>query len=210
LSSRLPIFVPIDLYFGGAIDKSLVVVGVVGRGRELSLAEEFLDRMGKRLAVLVLEGEAGIGKTTVWRDVVRGAMERKFVVLACRPAETEAKFGLSANADLLEPVPRRMFRVLPKPQRRALDVALLRAGAGDEVADQRTVATAVRSLIRHLASDAPVLLAVDDVQWLDPALRRQSISSCAGCKASESASSPRDEFPSRSRSSWKSSASRRR
>jgi predicted ATPase len=186
------------------------VVGVVGRERELSLAEKFLDAMGKRFAVLVLEGAAGIGKTTVWREVVQRAAERKFVVLACRPAEAEAKFGLSALADLLEPVPRRTFRVLPNPQRRALDVALLRAEAGDAVADQRTVATAVRSLLRELASDALVLLAVDDVQWLDPAsattvefaLRRLQ-GERIGFIASKRVSEP-------ARSSWKSSASRRR
>jgi hypothetical protein len=141
---------------------------------------------------------------------VQRAAERKFVVLACRPAEAEAKFGLSALADLLEPVPRQTFRVLPNPQRRALDVALLRAEAGDAVADQRTVATAVRSLLRELASDAPVLLAVDDVQWLDPAsattvefaLRRLQ-GERIGFIASKRVSEP-------ARSSWKSSASRRR
>jgi DNA-binding CsgD family transcriptional regulator len=90
-------------------------------------------------------------------------------VLSCRPAETEAKLGLSAVADLLEPVPRAAFDVLPKPQRRALDVALLRTDPDDLVADQRTVATAVRSLLLNLAAEAPILLAVDDVQWLDAA-----------------------------------------
>ena len=145
------------------------VVNVVGRERELSLAEEFLDSAGDHFAVLVLEGEPGIGKTTVWREVIHRARERSFLVLSCRPAATEAKLGLSAVADLLEPVPETAFGALLEPQRRALEVALLRADPGNAVADPRTVATAVRSLLTELASEAPVLLAVDDVQWLDSA-----------------------------------------
>ena len=142
---------------------------VIGRERELSLAEEFLDSAGAQFSVLVLDGEAGIGKTTLWREAVRRAEERGFLVLSCRPAHTEAKLSLSAVADLLEPVPETTFDVLPETQRRAVDVALLRTDPGDAVADPRTVATAVRSILRELASDAPVLVAVDDVQWLDAA-----------------------------------------
>ena len=75
--------------------------------------------------MLLLEGEAGIGKTTVWREVIRQAQERSFLVLSCRPAAAEAKLGLSAVADLLEPVPEAAFGTLLEPQRPALDVALL-------------------------------------------------------------------------------------
>lgn len=160
---------PSRLYVGGGIDKTAGLVNVVGRERELSLAEEFLDSAGERFAVLVLEGEPGIGKTTVWREVVRRAQERSFLVLSCRPAATEAKLGLAAVADLLEPVPETALDALVEPQRRALDVALLRADPGNAVADPRTVATAVRSVLIELAAEAPVLLAVDDVQWLDSA-----------------------------------------
>jgi DNA-binding CsgD family transcriptional regulator len=145
------------------------VVAVVGREHELSLAERLLDRARERFTVLLLEGEAGIGKTTLWREVVRRAEERQFIVLSCRPAETEAKLGLSAVADLLEPVSGAAFAALPRPQRHALEVALLRGAPDDAVADRRTIATAVRSLLRSLAAEAPVLLAVDDVQWLDAA-----------------------------------------
>jgi DNA-binding CsgD family transcriptional regulator len=157
------------LYVGAGIHKTAGVANVVGRERELSLAEGFLDSASARFAVLLLEGEAGIGKTTVWREVTRRAQERAFLVLSCRPAESEAKLSLSAVADLLEPVPNGAFGALPKPQRRALDVALLHADSGNAVADQRTVATAVRSVVSELASETPVLLAVDDVQWLDAA-----------------------------------------
>jgi DNA-binding CsgD family transcriptional regulator len=159
----------IRLYVGAGIDETAGLVNVVGRERELSQAEEFLDAAGERFAALVLEGDPGIGKTTVWREVVRRAEERSFLVLSCRAAATEAKLGLAAVADLLEPVPDTTFDSLVEPQRRALDVALLRADPGSAVADPRTVATAVRSVLVELASEAPVLVAVDDVQWLDSA-----------------------------------------
>jgi DNA-binding CsgD family transcriptional regulator len=144
------------------------VVGVVGRERELSLAEGFLDSAREHFSVLALEGEAGIGKTTVWREGVRLAEERQFRVLACRPAEAEARLTFAALADLLEPVPEEAFAALSDAQRRALEVALLRTEPGKVAVDRRTVATAVRSLLADLASEGPVLLAVDDLQWLDP------------------------------------------
>jgi DNA-binding CsgD family transcriptional regulator len=143
------------------------VVSVVGRERELSLAEEFLASARERFTVLALEGVAGIGKTTVWREGVRLAEQRGFRVLTCRPAQAEARLTFSALADLLEPVPEDAFAALSDAQRRALEVALLRTDPGETAVDRRTVATAFRSLLGELASAGPVLLAVDDLQWLD-------------------------------------------
>jgi DNA-binding CsgD family transcriptional regulator len=143
------------------------VTNVVGRERELSLAEEFLDAAADGFAGLLLEGAMGIGKTTVWREVLRRAEARSFLVLSCRPAETEAKLGLSAVADLLGAVDEAAFGALTGPQRRALEVAFLRAEPRGAGTDWRAVATALRSLLTQLSSEGPVLVAVDDVQWLD-------------------------------------------
>ena len=140
---------------------------VFGREEELALGDAFLDSAAERLSVLRLEGEAGIGKTTVWREVVRRAAERGHLVLSCRPAETETKLALSALADLLEPVPEAPFAALPPPQREALEIALLRARPGPEPLGPRPLATAVRSLLAGLAAERPLIVAVDDVQWLD-------------------------------------------
>ncbi|HWI08973.1 MAG TPA: AAA family ATPase [Solirubrobacteraceae bacterium] len=140
---------------------------VYGRDHELSLADGFLDVAGERFAVLRLEGEPGIGKTTVWREVVRQAEERGFRVLSCRPAEMEAKLALSALSDLLDHLPSASFAELPVPQRRALDIALLRVEPEAGEVDPRTLGTAVRSLLANLAAEKPLLVAIDDVQWLD-------------------------------------------
>jgi hypothetical protein len=90
-----------------------------------------------------------------------------FQVCACRPAEAETKLALSAVADLLEGVPEEAFAALPVPQQRALAVALLRVERRAASPDPRTLATAVRSLFAGLSEEGPLLVAVDDVQWLD-------------------------------------------
>jgi DNA-binding CsgD family transcriptional regulator len=140
---------------------------IVGRQRELTLADAFLDAAATGFAVLDIDGEAGIGKTTVWREVLERAEARGFRVLACRPAAAEAKLSLAAISDLLAEVPEHAFGALSELQRRALERALRRADVGEAVADHRSVAVSIRSLLRALAAEQPVLLAVDDVQWLD-------------------------------------------
>ena len=145
------------------------MAAVVARDRELASAESFLEDAERQGSVLVLEGEAGIGKTTIWREVVRRAEEQGFRVLSCRPTETETKFALSALVDLLEHVSEKTLAVLPDPQRRALEVALLRVEPGSEPVEPRALATAFRSLLEELSDGGRVLVALDDVQWLDEA-----------------------------------------
>jgi len=145
------------------------MVAVHGRERELALGAEFLAHAPQVFAVMVFHGEAGVGKTTVWAEVVRSARASGFLVLSCRPAETETKFALSALSDLLEDVPEAAFDALPDLQRRALDMALLRIEATGEAAQPRTLSTAVRSLLSELSTQGPLLVAIDDVQWLDNA-----------------------------------------
>jgi hypothetical protein len=74
------------------------VVAVFGRESELALADGFLDSVPERFGVLRLEGEAGIGKTTVWQEVAHRAEGRWLRVLRCRPAETETKHRLRPAA----------------------------------------------------------------------------------------------------------------
>lgn len=145
------------------------MAAVVARDRELAFGERFLESASRKASVLVFEGEAGIGKTTIWWEVVRRGREQGFRVLSCRPAETETKFALSALVDLLEGVADDTLAVLTHPQRRALEVALLRVEPGAEPVEQRLLATAFRSLLDQLRSEGPLLVALDDVQWLDEA-----------------------------------------
>ncbi|HET9242675.1 MAG TPA: AAA family ATPase [Gaiella sp.] len=145
------------------------MTAAVGRDHELAAIERVLSRAGDRRAVLVLEGEAGIGKTTVWREVTRLCEERGFRVLGCRPAQAEAKLAFASLADLLSPVADDVLAELPDPQRIALEVALLRRRPRRTASDPRAAATALLSVLHALAEGAPLLVAIDDAQWLDPA-----------------------------------------
>jgi hypothetical protein len=140
---------------------------VVGRERELSCLESFLDAVPEGPVGLLLEGEVGVGKTTLWKEAVAAGSVRSYRLLACRPVESEAQFAFAGLGDLLEEVPEEAMAGLPAPQRRALDVALLRAEAEGPAPLPRAVSLSVLGMLRALAQVSPVVVAVDDVQWLD-------------------------------------------
>jgi DNA-binding CsgD family transcriptional regulator len=146
----------------------VVEPAIIGRAQELAATGRLLDRAAEDAAALVLDGEAGIGKTTLWLEAVRAADARGFRVLQSRPAESEAKLSYSAVADLVGAAFEETETELPPLQRRALEAALL-LGETDEPADARTTSAALVAVLHALASRGPVLLAVDDVQWLDAA-----------------------------------------
>lgn len=139
---------------------------VVGRDEELGIVHAFLEPASGVPRALLLEGEAGIGKSTLWLAGVECARERGFRVLVSRPAEAERGLAYAGLGDLLEGVLDEVLPALPAPRRKALEVALLLEGG--ETADPRTLGVAVRSALDALATETPVVLAVDDIQWLDP------------------------------------------
>jgi DNA-binding CsgD family transcriptional regulator len=120
----------------------------------------------------VIEGEAGIGKTTLWQTAVDAAAERGYRVLVCRPAESETGLAYSGLADLLADVDTVCLDALPDPQRHALEVALLRSEPTGRSPGPRVVFTALGAVLRALSRDSPVLVAVDDLQWLDMSSQR--------------------------------------
>src|SRR5213592_2282843 len=99
---------------------------VVGREQELGSIHAFLDGPVEEPVALALEGEAGIGKSTVWLAAVAGARERGFLVLSSRPAEAERGLAHVGLGDLFECVLDDVIDELSLPRRRALEVALLR------------------------------------------------------------------------------------
>jgi DNA-binding CsgD family transcriptional regulator len=143
-----------------------VAHSLLGRQQELADADAFLDAMQEGLAAFVVEGEPGIGKTAVWREALASGTARSYRVLSARPAESEAGLAFAALADLLATVGEDDVADLPEPQRLALDAALLRGDLA-QTHDRRAVATALVSVLARLSQASPVLVAVDDVQWLD-------------------------------------------
>src|SRR5215469_12502011 len=116
---------------------------IIGRNAELAAIDAFFDRVDHEAAALVFEGQAGIGKTTVWEQVFQRSACRGLAVLSCRPAEPETKLAFASLADLLEPVADAILPQLPEPQRLALDVALMRTRPRDAPPRARAVAMAV-------------------------------------------------------------------
>ena len=144
---------------------------VLGRDPELRFLSAFLDRRVEGSAGLVLEGEPGIGKSTLWLAAVEKARERGFLVLSSRPAESERDLAHVVLGDLFEDVLDEVLHALAVPRRRALEVALLVGQAPNQPVDQRALGVAVRTALQILAERTPLLLAIDDEQWLDRSSR---------------------------------------
>ena len=139
---------------------------IVSREDERASLRAFLDREDGP-AALVLEGEAGIGKSTLWSAGVDDARARGYRILSARPAEPEQALAYAGLGDLFESVLDDVLPALAPPRRRALEVALLLEDAGTDAADPRALAVAVHGALELLAADGPVLVAIDDVQWFD-------------------------------------------
>ena len=142
--------------------------GIFGRDLELTAMDQFLNSTPNWPSAMVIQGEAGIGKTTLWLEGVRRAEERSMQTLKARPAESEQKLSYVALADLVVGTFDEVGSTLPEVQQRALAGALVR----DETVDGTsalTTATAFVGVLAACAEKSEVLLAVDDVQWLDSA-----------------------------------------
>lgn len=144
---------------------------VVSRPEEAKAVAAFLHSAASGPAGLVAEGEPGIGKTTLCLSTVELAEERGFQVLSARPAEAESVLSYASLADLLSGVESSVLADLPTPQRLAIDRVLLRSEAEDLTTDQRAVGAGFLSVVELLAEGSPVLVAIDDLQWLDPSSR---------------------------------------
>ena len=148
-------------------DGGLEATATIGREPELAAIREWVLGDG-HLRALVIEGAPGLGKTTLWdsaRSFATGAGAR---VLPARAAEAETSLSFAVLSDLLADVDVGGIAGVPPPQARALEVALLRADPGDRPIESRAVALGLLNVLQGLAADGPLLLAVDDLQWVDP------------------------------------------
>jgi DNA-binding CsgD family transcriptional regulator len=139
---------------------------MIGRDPEREGIERWLDSPER---LLLIEGEAGIGKSTLWRAAVGEAERRDYRVLACTAARSETQLAFTSLRDLLGPVFDELADSLPPPQRRVLAVVLLRDESGALPPDPGAIAMASLTALRVLAAERPSLVAVDDAQWIDDA-----------------------------------------
>jgi DNA-binding CsgD family transcriptional regulator len=137
---------------------------IVGRNEELTQLERLLaDLRAGRGRTLVLRGEAGIGKTTLL-DALGEQCGAGVTVLRAGGVEAESELAFSALSDLLTPVAAELA-ALPEPQAAALAAAI--AIAPPRPGDRLAVCAATLGLLRAAGRTRPVLVLVDDIQWLD-------------------------------------------
>ncbi len=121
-----------------------MVSETIGRDTELASLHAFIDEADHGLAGLALEGEAGIGKSTLWLAGVQHARARGLRVFTSRPTEPERTLGNAGLGDLLEGVLDEVLHELSPPRRRALEITLLHEEASGDPVDRRD-STHVRS-----------------------------------------------------------------
>lgn len=140
----------------------------LARYDEMAVVDEFLRTSITAPRGLLITGERGIGKTTIWWEGVERARAHGMHVLTARPAQTESVLAYVSLADLLATDDLTESVKLPRSQRLAIDRMMLRDDGSTTTTDPRTAAAAFLSVIEYLSEAVPVLIAVDDLQWLDP------------------------------------------
>lgn len=144
---------------------------LIARDRELGVLLGALEGGQREARAVVLEGDAGVGKTALLRRALEVAPELGWRVSSCAPAVAEAHLAFAALGDLLDHELDAALAALPEPQRRALEIALLRreGDLGESEAARRLIGVATLGALRAAAASTPLVVAVDDLQWIDAA-----------------------------------------
>jgi len=143
-----------------------VAQALAGREPELALLDERLLAARDRGGALVVRGDAGIGKTALLQAARRSAIDQGLATLVTAGFQAEAHIAFAGLHRLLRPVLGSLDR-LPGPQRAAIQAAFgLREAAAP---DLFLIALASLDLLSEMAAAAPLLLIIDDAQWLDVA-----------------------------------------
>ena len=137
----------------------------MGRRVELAAVRDLLDTE-RGFGALILEGEPGIGKTTLWLAGVRHAAESGATVLSARPTARETRLPYSALGDLVRAADSSVVEAVPEPLRSPVRAAAL-LDQSDVLPDARLVSRGTADLLRLIAQQGKLVVAVDDVQWLD-------------------------------------------
>jgi DNA-binding CsgD family transcriptional regulator len=139
--------------------------GVIGRGREARVIADMLEGLPGRGGALVVRGQAGIGKSVLLAQASARALDSGMLAISTTGVQSETKLPFAGLHRLLRPVLAHIDR-LPLLQRDALMAAF---GMIDAAApDPFLIALAALQMLSDVATDSPVVLIVEDAQWLDP------------------------------------------
>src|SRR3989442_6131628 len=137
---------------------------LIEREQECAVLGALGDRLGDGGGTVVVRGEAGIGKSVLLQRVRGRAEAQGARPLVTVGVESEAEVAFAGLHQLLRPVIGALAQQ-PEPQRQVLEAAL--GLGGDHTPDPFRVAVAAFQLICDVADSVPLVLIVDDAQWLD-------------------------------------------
>jgi DNA-binding CsgD family transcriptional regulator/tetratricopeptide (TPR) repeat protein len=155
-----------------------VLTGLIGRDREIAVAEGVFESLSEEPGAIAIAGEPGIGKTSLLTELCDRADERGYLVLNGRGAEFERELPFGAFADALDAYlaaqgARHFDGLGPEPLGELAQVFPSLSGLGDPPAgpqDERyRTHAAVRELLELLSAGKPLMLALDDLHWADAA-----------------------------------------
>jgi predicted ATPase len=139
---------------------------LVGRSDVLDHLTDLRASAGSgELAVVVLEGEAGIGKTALAEMAQRNAAEQGWITAWVQGVQADAALTHGGLAELLTAL-RSYLTELPDPQQSILTSAVGWSAHGVD-GDRFQVAAATLALLAQVSESAPLLVVIDDEQWLD-------------------------------------------
>ena len=123
---------------------------LIGRGAELAAIDDALGNAPGGPRRVVVEGEPGIGKTSVWREAIDRAAARGSLVLSRRPAQPESRLSFAGLGTCWARWRRLRTPACRPPGAARFAIALLRVEADDGALDPRPIGTAVISLLSAL------------------------------------------------------------
>ncbi len=126
------------------------------RSAEWRQVREFAEAVRTAPAALAVQGEAGAGKSTLWRAGIQAAAAAGHRLLRSEPSASETDLSFAGLSDLLADALPLVTDQIPGPQREALEIALLLRPAGAEPPAARAVGLAVLAALRGCLSYGPV------------------------------------------------------
>ena len=134
----------------------------------MARVEQTLDEVSSGPAGVAIEGVPGIGKTTIWREGVAAAEKRGFRVIRTAPGEPDRQLAFAGLGDLFAGQVGELTGISRRPSAARLQAPCC-SKTPDAPVEPQALSRAILTLLQHGAARGPLVIAIDDEQWLDPA-----------------------------------------